>query len=102
MEQAEDEDFIKATKRGESSVETEIHWSFADPHEAGHVLAKLIKTVIQGFERQQLPFPRATLLDMIQEGIDCQLDGGFLRGDDRNSVILEEDGVERNKNPNLN
>jgi hypothetical protein len=83
----EKDDFIKATDRGDGMVETEIQWSFADPHEAGHVLGKLIKTLIQGFE-PKIPLSRGALLQAITEGIECQIGKDFLLGDNSRTVIL--------------
>ena len=75
---------IKRVEDGQ--LRTEIHWNFEDPHDAGHVIGQLIRTVVRAFESQNPGTKRLDIAELIFEGVACSMGDAFFEGDDSDRV----------------
>lgn len=60
----------------------DLKWYFENPHQAGHIVGQLLKTLVRAFQESNPQAPRHEILTDLLGGASCKLSEGFLDGDD--------------------
>lgn len=68
--------------RKTEAIQTEIKWTFESPHEGGHAIGNLVRTLTRAFEKQNPGKSREEIAQAICDGIACMIPDEFLDGDD--------------------
>lgn len=79
-------DFVKVERQADGD-QTTIEWTWDHPHQAGHTVALLMKSIVRTFEVTNPDCNRVQIMQELMDGIVCQLEaGGFLEGENEDLV----------------
>lgn len=82
------ESFLRISLNARDQLSAEVNWKFKNPHEAGHALGQLARTVIRGFEKNNPNKSREEIGQAVADGISCMLNSDeFLDGTDSDLMV---------------
>lgn len=73
-------EYVKLAKEPGGSIFADVHWSFDNPHQSGHVVGTMVRAIVRGLHEQNPKATRAEIYEQLVNGLNCKVTEEFLKG----------------------